>query len=244
MSETVTFKYRRGATTYSRTFNVLALRGLTEPDAYELWPPLQWRMVDGRIQDDVRGFRRIITATLGVQQEYADRIFILNFLQSPDRWIYLGTLASVYCVLADVTAFENRWLQDTSLLRYFDIELREEVTYTVWPEWVEPTADALMYIGSDWIEVTGDESNPITLTTNAGVLAVDATGNPYPAINLAAYAVELFIRERGPQSTPCMAGNVTQSGSDITFQVWHGDAGNPYTDGKFWCKITIGLQAK
>lgn len=242
MASSITFRYRSGATTYTRTFTALAVRGLDEPDAIELWPPLQHRMVDGRIEDNVQSFRRIITVTIGVLQEDADRAFMLQFLKASDRWIYLGTLASVYCVLADPEGFANEWKYDTSLMRYYDIKLRENITYTVWPEAVEPTEDALVYIGSDWIEITGGEATPTVLTTNAGVLATDATGNPYPAINLAAYAVEIGIRERS--GTLCYASAPTQSGADITFNVWHADSGNPYTDNKFYCRITLYLQAK
>lgn len=242
MASTITFKYRSGATTYTRTFATLSIKGLTRPDKVELFPPLRFEMSDGSIRTAFKGFRRVITATLGVLQEDADRAFVLNFLQSNDRWIYFGSVASVYCVLLDPEKFENEWKFDTSLARYYDIQLLETITYTTWPELVEPTADTLLYIGSDWIEVTGDESSPITLTTNAGVLVTDATGNPYPSISLAAYAVELIVRER--QGCLCYAGNVTQSGTDVTFQVWHADAGNAYSDGKFYCRITIGLQAK
>jgi hypothetical protein len=243
VASTITFRYRSGVTNYSRTFNTLSIKGLTQPDKVLLWPPLRFRMSDGSMSTEFRGFRRVITATLGVLQEDADRTFILNFLQANDRWIYFGTgVASIYCVLLDPEGFANEWKYDTSIMRYYDIRLLENVTYTVWPELVEPTADELLYIKSK-VEITGTEASPQTFTTNAGALATDDTGNPYPAINLAAYAVTVILTEH-QDSLVNRISDITQSGTDIAFTVAHSDVGNAYSDGKWYATIAIGLQAK
>jgi len=221
----------------------LAVRGLDEPDIIELVPPLQLYAADGHILEYIKGFRRCPFVTLGVLQEEADRTFILNFLQANDRWIYFGTgVASVYCVLLDPEGFANEWKHDTSIMRYYDIQLLENVTYTVWPELVEPTADELLYIKSK-VEITGTEASPQTFTTNAGALATDDTGNPYPAINLAAYAVTVILTEH-QDSLVNRISDITQSGTDIAFTVAHSDVGNAYSDGKWYATISIALQAK
>lgn len=241
MATSITFRYHSGATTYSRTFTALAVRGLDEPDRVEFVPPLQVQAMDGGILGYIKGFRRIITVRIGVLQETADRAFMLNFVRSNDRWIYLGSLASVYCVLENPDEFENTWLYDTSLMRYFEIGLKETVTYQEWPELVEPTADTLSYI--KWnVEITGTLASPQTLTTNAGALTLDETGNPYPAINLAAYVPMIKLTEL-QDCLIVQTANPTQSGTDITFQVAHSDIGNPYADGKFYADIEISLQA-
>lgn len=239
---TITFKYRSGATTYSRTYDAYAIRGLDEPDDVELWPPIQHRLSDGSIREQIVGFRRIITATLGVLQVEADRTFALNFLQSKERWVYLGSLASVYCVLDDPAGFENQWLHDTSLLRFFEVRLKEWRIYTTWPDELEPTADTNLYIKTN-VQITGNEASPQTLTTNTAPLDVDDTGNPYPAINLAAYAVSVVLAERQDCLINRIA-DITQAGSNITFTVAHSDAGNPYADGNYYATVTILLQAK
>lgn len=241
MAQSVTFRYRSGATTYSRTFTALAVRGLDEPDIVKLvgW---QFKASDHSLIEFFKGFRRCPIVTIGVIQEAADRQFMLYFLQAVDRWIYLGSLASVYCVLADPEGFENEWKYDTSLMRYYDIALRENVIYTEWPAGVEPTETETLYIKSK-VEITGTEASPQTLTTNAGALATDDTGNAYPAINLASWAVTVILTEHQDRLVNRVS-DITQSGTDISFTVAASDIGNLYADNKTYATITIGLQAK
>jgi hypothetical protein len=241
VAQSVTFRYRTGGTTYTRTFAALAVRGLDEPDIIELVPPLQLYAADGHILEYIKGFRRCPFVTLGVLQEEADRTFMLGFISSPDRWICLGSLASVYCALADPEGFENEWKHGTSLMRYYDIALKENVIYTEWPALLEPSENMIGYI-SPWVEVTGTEASPQTFTTNAGALALQANGSAFPAISLVTHTVNVIITER-QGSLVHRVGNITQAGTDISFTVAVAPQGNPYTvDGKFWVVFTVVLE--
>ena len=242
MSSTITFKYRTGATTYSRTLPLLYTKGLDDPDEVEFVPPLQFEAQDGSLIEEIKGFRRIILARIGVLQTAADRLFMLNFLQSSTRWIDMGVFAAVHCVLADVAGFENLWLWETKLAPYYEVLLKENVIYQTWPDSLEPVETETLYIKT-WVEITGTEASPQTLTTNAGALATDDTGAAYPAINLASWVVSVMLIER----QDCLInriGDVTQSGTDISFTVAHSDIGNAYSDGLFYAQVVIGLQAK
>ena len=243
MSSTITFKYRTGATTYSRTLPLLYTKGLDDPDEVEFVPPLQFEAQDGSLIEEIKGFRRIILVRIGILQTAADRQFMLNFLQSSTRWIDIGVFATVHCVLADVTGFENLWLWETKLAPYYEVLLKENVIYQTWPDSLEPVETETLYINTK-VEITGTQASPQTLTTNAGVLATDDTGNTYPAINLASWAVTILLTPH----QDCLvnrASDITQSGTDITFDVAHADVGNPDpADNKFYATITIGLQAK
>ncbi len=239
---TINFSYVSGGITYSRTFPVIKLRGLDDPDKVKFFPAFQREMADGSTLEIIKGFRRVFTVTLGALNVAADRQFFLNFLQHTTRIVQYSNLAGVDCVLSNPTSFENQWLYDTKLMKYFEVELEENAIYTVWPSLVQPTPDTDLYIKTK-VEITGTEASPQTLTTNTAPLATDDTGAAYPAINLAFYAVTIIVTEY-QDSLVNRVGDITQSGSDISFQLAHSDVGNPYSDGKWYCTITIGLQAK
>lgn len=238
---TITFKYVSGLT-YSRSFAVIKLRGLDDPDQVQLWPNFQRKLADGSVIEVIKGFRRVFTATLGILNSSTDRKFIQSFLSHPQRAVLYTTNATINCSLANVEKFENQWLYNTNLMRFFEVELIENSIYTTWPVLVNPTTDADMYIKTK-VEITGTEASPQTLTTNTAPLDVDDTGNPYPAISLVSYAPTVLITEH----QDCLVNRVsdiTQSGANISFTVAHSDVGNPFGDGKFYATIVIGIQAK
>lgn len=237
---TLTFKYRSGSTVYSRTFTILAEKGLTDPDEVEI-VGTQDEMSDGSLEETIEGFRRIVTVNLGVQSAAADRAFIFEWLRYPDRWIDNSPYASVVLALADPAGFENDWKDGSVYQRYHNLRLRETSIHQTWPEAIEPVETETLYI-SDWIEITGNEASPQTLTTNSGALATMADGNAWPAINLAAYTVTVLISERQGRAVH-QVGAVTQSGANISWTVALKGSGNPYADGKFYANFTIGLQA-
>lgn len=237
---TLTFKYRSGATVYSRSFTVLSTKGLDDPDEVEI-VGIQEEKSDGSIEEKIQGFRRIVSVNLGVQSAEADRAFIVEWLRHPQRWTTHPTYASTVYALADPEAFENEWKDGSQYQRYFNIRLRETSIHSAWPTATEPVETETLYI-SDWVEITGTEASPQTLTTNSGALATMADGNVWPAINLAAYTVTVIISERQGRAVH-QVGAVTQSGTDISWTVALKGSGNAYADGKFYAKFTIGLQA-
>lgn len=237
---TLTLKYRDGSSVYSRSFTILAHRGLDDPDAGEFVPGLQWEGADGTLVESIVGFRRLATVTFGMANDATDRAFILRWLMFP-RWIVMSPYADAVFALADPERFENDWRDGSQYQRFYEVTLRETSIHSAWPDAAEPNETETLYI-TDWIEITGTEASPQTLTTNSGALATDAAGNAFPAINLSAYTVTVLITER-QDSLICQIGDVTQAGSDISFTVARSGAGNPYSDGKFYARITLGLQA-
>lgn len=216
------------------------MRGLDEPDEGQI-VGTQTDGLDGTISETIIGFRRVITAGLGILQESADRAYMLEFASAQDRWITMSPMGSVHLVLEDPAKFANEWKNGSSLARRYTVRLVENVLQTTWPTYADPVVEELAYIKTH-VQITNTPDSPQTLTTNAGALATDDTGNAYPAINLATYAASVIIQPE--QECDCMrVSSITQSGTDITFQVAHSYAGNAYADGNFYAQITILLEA-
>jgi len=239
---TIVFKYRKSSTTYSRTFAVSSVRGYDEPDEVEFLPPIQQVALDGTIIEEMQGFRRVITVGFGVLQEAADRAFVFNFLANNERWITMSPMGTVVLALADPTAFANQWQNGHKLERNYDVQLRETILQTAWPDYADPVEIETLYIKTD-VQITGTPESPQTLTTNTAPLATDDTGQAYPAISLTTHAVSLLIAEK-QDCVVYRTSDISQSGNNITFQVAHANAGNAYSDGNFYAALTIGLQEK
>lgn len=117
----------------SKSYNVLSIRGLDDPDEFALWPGIQNRNLDGTITENIQGFQKIVTVEAGVIQVYADRTFFLNFLKSPIRMISFVSSAGSFSLL-DPSGFENQWLYDCSLMRAFTVKLIETTVRRIWDD--------------------------------------------------------------------------------------------------------------
>jgi hypothetical protein len=167
-----------------------------------------------------------------------DRAFVSDFI--------LGDLKSVeFSDQADDVVLENEeytteWLQDIELGRRFALDLLGAVLYETWPS--NATETETMYLKSN-VEVVGTEASPESFTTNIGKLATDDTGNPYPSFSAASHVFEVNVVSR-QEAMVHRTGNVTVSGGNLVFSLAVQDGGKPSSDGKFYCDISITLQAK
>lgn len=220
-----------------------SIRGYSEPDEVEFVGAPQTIAADGSIIETIVGFRRIMTAVFGVVGTSAERSFLFGFALSTERWGVMSPMGSIVLMIEDVSGFANEWKRGMVQARAYSLRLRESTIHTAWPSYVDPTETETLYICSH-VPITGTPDSPQTLTTNAGALATDDTGNAYPAINLAAYAVAILVEPEQESECYYVGETLAQSGTDITFQVAHSYAGNAYSDGNHYATITLGLQAK
>lgn len=70
------------------TMNVIAVRGLDDPDSVLFFPPLLYDFMDGSKKTAFVGFRRKIMLDFGVVADKAKHTSILAFLQSNTRYLY------------------------------------------------------------------------------------------------------------------------------------------------------------
>lgn len=126
--DTITLTYTPfGGTLTSKGFNVNAVRGLDDPDEFAFFPALQHNYLDGTIEDQIKGFRRIITIDFGVIADRNDRIAILNFILDNGRKLSYGSPAKeVFVMLDDPSGFSNNWLDSSALGRHFVLKLKEK----------------------------------------------------------------------------------------------------------------------
>jgi hypothetical protein len=238
---TIQLNYDDGGVTMTRVLPLVTERGLTHPDAVELFPPLSFVMNDGHIRTYFKGFRRIISLYLGVLFDRDDRLFVMRFLKASTKWVYHPDAGDVSVVLADPSGFEAQWLFDTELNPSYRLRLKDTNIYTRWPPSGVITEDN-MY-NKTFIEVTGTPDAPQPFTTNSGVLATDDSGLPYPAMLLTDYSPVLVLQSH-QEAAIVQIGEIAQSGTDITFQLAAQRTGAAYADGKFYVTLGIALQDK
>lgn len=77
-----------GAAT-TTTLTVNSVKGWYEADDFQIFPGIQHRYLSGAVNEQIAGFRRVITIDFGVISTYANQKAILYFLMDPDRTINL-----------------------------------------------------------------------------------------------------------------------------------------------------------
>ena len=94
------------------------------------------------------------------------------------------------------------------------------------------------------VKIEGTQAAPETFTTNSGKLQYNYGTTPFPGISLLSYIVSVFCNSTPYQDAKInQVGDVTQSGSNISFQLAVSDSGNPSSDDFYYTDLTIGLQA-
>lgn len=241
MAYSVSLKYTVGVTDYTRSYNLLALKGFNFPDAVQFFPGINRTMLDGSLQRRNIGMRRAITCDFGVLQDSDDAAFLMNFLNAESASItYSSVEIAVVPFIPD--GFENQWLDDCELGRRFIGQFLETVINEAWPDFIPtPSTAHVAYIKYN-VEVTGTPASPETFTTNSGKLATMQNGSPYPTIDLGTYTVDVQIQSLQDCQITVVKGSLAQAGSDITFQLQRSDAGIPASDGKYYATITLIIQ--
>jgi len=127
--------------------------------------------------------------------------------------------------------------------KLFTFELLESIVRTEWPSGIAPIADTDMYIAKK-IKIVGTQNSPEVFTTNVGKLLYNFGTTAFPSISLLSYNVAIFCNSTPYQDAKVnQVGDVTQSGSNISFQLAVSDTGNASGDTFFYADITIALQA-
>ncbi|HEY4611502.1 MAG TPA: hypothetical protein VII11_00795 [Bacteroidota bacterium] len=128
---TVTLKFNHpvsGAT--STTIAVNAVRAVSEPDEFELFPGIQHHYLDGVVEEQTKGFRRVITVDFGVIQNPAQRMYLLYFLLDSARAIDYDDGAGneeldIAVALDNPSGYANEWLDDVQFGKRYVLRLRE-----------------------------------------------------------------------------------------------------------------------
>lgn len=137
---TITLKYfvpasgGSGGNEYVRSFPLLALRGVDDPDEIRIVGQ-QYSDPAGVLSEQIIGFKRIMTLDFGVVQSFDDRKFLHAFLSSePRRIAYsLGVGEEWYVELYEPEQFSNEWLDGFSLGRRFVLRLIDKGVLQVFP---------------------------------------------------------------------------------------------------------------
>jgi hypothetical protein len=241
-----TFRYLDSVgTVHSNTFDTLFIRGGEMPWKWRYVPNNIFEKADGSKETKFRAFQRIFSIELRALNAYED--FIRAFLQASTKSITyqgLNILSEESFIVFESAEYENEWHNDFKLTKRYVIEFVESRVRTVWPPYSPPpTTDDLMYIAKK-IKIIGTQASPETFTTNAGQLLFNYGTTVYPSISLLSYVVTVIANGAPYQDAKInQVGDITQSGSDITFKLAVSDSGNPSSDTFFYADITIGLQA-
>ena len=245
------FKYvDSSGATQSRTIQVSLVKGFEEPDLVAFFPQIQNNFVDGTIETQFQGFRRVITFDCGVLSSRADRLFVQRFLTANTRSVsYQAADIGIEEIIVshdynhNGTAFEydDTWINDSSLGKQFILYLVENAIRNVWSSYTPASGVDYIYIAYK-IKVTGTQASPQTFQTNAGTLTLDATGKVFPAMSLLTWAVTIAFSPYQDGKIN-RVGAITNVGTDISFQLAISDGGAPSGDGFFYTDIIIGLEA-
>ena len=254
MPDSVVFKYVDSfGATQSRSLQAISVRGFDDPDLVQFVPPVQNNLVDGTIETQFKGFRRVITFDCGVLSSATDRKFVLSWGNANTRSIvYVSPdLGSEEIIVTPdynhgATAFEynNNWINDFVGGKQFIIQVVENAIRNTWYNYVPASGVDIIYIAKK-IKITGTQASPQTFQTNSGVLATDATGQVFPAMSLTSWAISVICNGVPYQETQInQVGDVSNVGTDISFQLAVSDAGSPSGDGFFYTDLLICLEAK
>ena len=128
--------------------------------------------------------------------------------------------------------------------KLFTFELLESVVRTEWPSTtIIPIPDTDVYIIKK-VKIVGTNASQESFTTNSGKLQYNYGTTPLPSINLLSYIVSIVANGAIYQDAKInQVGNITQSGSNISFSLAVSDTGNASGDTFFYADIIITLQA-
>jgi hypothetical protein len=118
--ETITLKY--GAN--QQDYRVKSVKGLDSPDEIELWPAIQDELLDGILDDDILGYRRIVTIEFGVIDDAALKAFIVNFMISPQK-ILIYNAEEVQVSMYDPKGYTYEWRENIKFASALTLRFKE-----------------------------------------------------------------------------------------------------------------------
>ena len=245
MADSATLRYLDNlGNVQKKTFEVLHVWGLDMPGKFKYIPPEAfYKIVDGSSRTDYRAWQRIIQVELGVIN--ADEDYLQAYFKSiASSFAYQGSniIAEEVQVVSEISV-EDTWLEDFKFTKIFNFEILENVARTVWPTSPSrPKENMIGYIIHN-VKVEGTQSAPETFTTNVGKLLYNYGTTPFDSISLLSFIPIITCNSSPKQDAKCnQVGDITQSGSNITFQLAVSDGGNPSPDGFYYFDILIALQ--
>lgn len=244
--ETATLRYLDSlGTVQKKDFEVLSVEGLDIPKKLRFIPPQIYDIVDGSKATEYRGFQKIIGVSLSPIN--SNETFIEKFLQAGTKSLaYQGinVVSEEDQVVFETAEFESEHFDGFKYEKLYKFELTEKTVRHVWGFPTIPIVDNMIGYIKIKVKIEGTQASPETLTTNTGKLAYNFNTTVFPAISLLNYNVSVICNGTPYQSGKInQVGDVSQSGSDITFQLAHSDSENPSDDGFWYADLVIVLQA-
>lgn len=104
---------------------VVAERGMSNPDSFELFPAIQNRYLDGTMGDQIKAYRRKIWVDCGPVHSSTDQRGIVYWMIDNARSVDYLTEVNIPLCLGDVAGYDNEWKFDCSLIRSYSFALLE-----------------------------------------------------------------------------------------------------------------------
>lgn len=124
------FSYTAGGVPYSFYHNCLAVKGVDAPDEWEFLPNAPRMLLDGSLDENILGYRRIVTIDTGVVTDAVQRARIFAFLRNPGRSMtYAGSTMTV--TLEGAESYAAEWLHGAETGRRYILRLKEREIQTI-----------------------------------------------------------------------------------------------------------------
>lgn len=223
-----------------------SIRGLNDPDKFELVPPVIAEHSDGYLRTHFVGFRRIITIDYGVLQDRDVHEFLLSFLKAERKSIayFDSPHYEDFFVVPTDPRFESEWVARCKLGKKFVHELAENVIRDRWIDYSLATdADVAHTKCKVEVSATATETSPERFETNTGKLLAMENGESWPSLSLLSWTIAVA----GKDYQGCKifrVGDMTNNGSNAVFYLALDGAGAPASDGKYYCDIILQLQPR
>ena len=112
---------------------VRAVKGIHDPEYFDLYPAIVNVYLDGSKSSQFKAFRRKIRIDFGVVAAWADREKILLWMLDNDRKIGYEWEYDISVVPQNADGYENEWLENISIARKYVFELDETSVRTTFP---------------------------------------------------------------------------------------------------------------
>jgi len=237
----IILSYDQSGITYTSTFALLAIRGLTEPDSLRKNAIIH-EYLDGSIGEQVDGFfKDPITLTFQAVTTQLSRRFLVQWFSASAKRVIYGSI-----IAEGVTdeSLVSEWLYECEHNRSFEVKLWDEHKYYDWQD-AGAIADTDMYCKLN-VKITGTSDAPQTFTTGTAPLDNPTqAGNNWPAFSSTTHIANVVLQPNTScQFIPCRVGNPTITGGNVQFQAFVSDMQVPASDGFYYCDVIIQLQAK
>jgi len=233
----VRLAYHNGSTFVERTFDELAIKGLSKPEAVR-FAIRKHGHLDGSLVTRISGFSRRISIDLGVLQTEADQQYILSFLKANECLVAEG-LYTAYVVPADVAGYEDEWIDGFKDGSQFVLELDERTNLSAFVETYVETVAMILFRK---VLIAGTQDAPESFTTGIGKLALDVWGNAPPIFDGSTQRVSVSFDPYQERQVDGADVEPTISGGAVTFSAQLADVGRDSPDGSSYADIKIIVQ--